>query len=377
MFFGISLILFFAPTQLFAALLIVFGAGLLISTRSFRKSLVDIPLGAFIATRILAVVLSTDISQSLRSLYTEIPYFILFYALLRIIADEKPDFIPVILWCLAIGGIVGSLYGTVGVLTGHLERAQSISAGYYTLGTYLAATISMLLFLGTDREMFRNRIWWSATIILLCIGLVFTLNRAHWGIVAGMILLAGIHRERKLLIGAVVAGIAVVAIFPSVAVRLYETIHFASNLSGRDVIWRGARMIMFDHPLFGFGPGTFREIFPLLGELEDKQVGGWHNDFLRVYMEGGLISLAALFWLLVAAVRTVIRGIRRSGSESADRPRILALSAGLTAIMLSSLLGSGFLDITIIMLTSLLLAMLMHATGSITGPAGSESQSRV
>ncbi len=365
--FALTLIVSFALAQLFAILMIILAAALWTESRTFVRTPVDIPLALFIATRILAVILSTNVALSLRSLYTELPYFILFYAVLRTIATERKEVLSVVLWCLVISGMIGSLYGSVGVLTGHFPRAQSISAGYYTFGTYLAATISILIFLGGDREVFRNRILWSVALILLAAGLVFTLNRAHWGIVGGMILLAGVFRERKLLLGAVVAGVAAVVLFPSVAVRLYETIHFASNLSGRDVIWRGARMIMFEHPAFGFGPGTFREIFPLLGELEDKQVGGWHNDFLRVYMEGGLVSLAALFWLLASGAATVIRQVRRLPSGDPGRSRMLALSAGLTAIMLSSLLGSGFLDITIIMMTSLLLALLMRESGHVVG----------
>jgi len=56
-------------------------------------------------------------------------------------------------------------------------------------------------------------------------------------------------------------------------------------------------MIYSEHPLFGFGPVTFREIFPLFEKLVDKNVSSWHNDYLQVYMESGIIGLLSFLWL--------------------------------------------------------------------------------
>ena len=57
-------------------------------------------------------------------------------------------------------------------------------------------------------------------------------------------------------------------------------------------------MLITRHPLVGFGPRTFTEIFPLFQEMPVKGVGSWHNDFLQIYMESGLVGLIALLWLI-------------------------------------------------------------------------------
>jgi len=81
-------------------------------------------------------------------------------------------------------------------------------------------------------------------------------------------------------------------------------------MSYRDVLWRGAAMIGFEHPVIGFGPRTFRGIFPLMSELGDKKIGSWHNDFIQVYMESGLVGLVPLLWLVAASFSSSIRAIR-------------------------------------------------------------------
>ena len=44
-------------------------------------------------------------------------------------------------------------------------------------------------------------------------------------------------------------------------------------------------MIWDQHPILGFGTRTFNETFLLHDQLVDRGVGGWHNEYLQVYLE--------------------------------------------------------------------------------------------
>jgi lipopolysaccharide cholinephosphotransferase len=147
-------------------------------------------------------------------------------------------------------------------------------------------------------------------------------------------------------------------ISPRVGQRLKETINFTTNLSGRDVIWKGASMIWYDHPIIGYGPGTFLEVFPITSQLEDVHVGGWHNDYLQVFIESGALGLLSLLWLIVTVYKRVLKFLRLQQADVLDRKLIVALTFGISTIFLSSLTGSAFLDILILMTMTYYLAFL-------------------
>jgi O-antigen ligase len=75
-----------------------------------------------------------------------------------------------------------------------------------------------------------------------------------------------------------------------------------ATLSDRNIIWKGASELMFYHPIQGFGPRTFQQIFPYKNEFNDKGVAGWHNDFLQVYFESGIPGLLAFLFIILLII---------------------------------------------------------------------------
>jgi len=71
----------------------------------------------------------------------------------------------------------------------------------------------------------------------------------------------GIIQERKLLIAMIFLFGFMLLFSPSISRRLDQIIHFSENLSDRDILWKGASMVWFHHPILGYGPGTFTEVF--------------------------------------------------------------------------------------------------------------------
>lgn len=353
-----SIILSIVLAQLFALVLIVLAVIHFVRNPKRENTPFDLPLLVFVLFRIFSVVFSTNLSTSARTLLTEIPYYAIFYAVSQWRTILKVRFIHSVLWMFIGAAIIGSCYGTIAALLGVTERAASLTSGYYTFGSYLATTLTMTLMLGRSRMFERKRWVWYGLIIIMAIGLLLTLNRIHWGIMIIAFIVVGLTQERKLLGIMIIFFFIALLLSPSISRRLTQTIHFTENLSDRDVLWQGASMIWFNHPVLGYGPGTFSEIFPLQGALKDKKVGGWHNDYLQVFVESGMLGLISMLWLLATIYKQLVIYLCMHKKDEHKKKLVLSMIAGITVILISSLTGSAFLDVLIRMMFGFLLALL-------------------
>lgn len=349
-----SIMLSITIAQSFAIIIIILAIVCLIKNPKREKSPFDIPLFIFILVRILSIFLSVDIKTSITGLYTEIPYYVIFYALLqqRNILNMKQ--IQSLLVVLIIVGIIGTCYGAVIVLLGLKERAESLTSGYYNFGTYLIAILTITLMLGKTSIFDRKRWVWYGLIFIMAIGILLTLNRIHLVIMILAFIIVGAILERKLLVMIVIVISIGILFSPSINRRLNQTIHFTENLSERDILWSGALQISSNHPFLGYGPNTFSKIFPFPDKLQDAKIGGWHNDYIQVYIESGALGLIAMLWLILSIYKQILS----HKSEGEKHKTILALATGITTIFFSSLTGSAFLNILIRILFGFLLAFL-------------------
>jgi O-antigen ligase len=255
------------------------------------------PFIAFVLARIISVFVSTDFSQSIQILNREIFFYPLFFIVVDCFPIEDKKYFKWFVVILVSSAVVASIYGSVAVLIGATHRATSTTSGFYTLGTFLTVVTAFLLVIGSDKYFVPSKMIWLLLLIIVVVGILFTFNRIHWALIVMIFFIFGVFRERKLvLIVSILAAIIVIAV-PMFRERLVELIFFSRNLSDRDIIWQGASMIYSEHPIFGFGPLTFREIFPLFEKLVDQNISSWHNDYLQVYIESGAVGLIAFLWL--------------------------------------------------------------------------------
>lgn len=260
-----------------------------------------LPYTLFILARIAAIPLSIDPSMSAAAFRTEIPFYLFFYVVFCELRARPTERLRVLVHLLVAAAVVAVAIGFVRYAMGMDERLTSTTAGYYTLGMFLAAVFAMTFALGRRRELFPNRAVWLLLCLVMLVGLLFTFNRMHW-VVAGLAaLVVGAVRERRILIVLVVTGVAAIAALDPLRERFLQLLDAGAHMSGRDVIWRGAMMMIDERPIFGFGLRTFRQVFPLFDEAPDKGIGSWHNDYLQVYMDSGLIALIP-FVAIIAVV---------------------------------------------------------------------------
>lgn len=331
-----SIIFSIALAQILLGLLVVVYVLLTLRgrLRPLLRTPMDLPFAAFILARLLSIPLSVAPATSAHALYQEIPFYFIFFLFTHTRVVRDLDDVHHLMKVLLGAAALAALIGTFKVLMHWEVRASSTTGGYYTLGFFLCTCLPLVLFAGSRPGFYGHRwSWWGITAIL-CMGLVFTFNRLHWLGMGFTFLLAGTLRDRRLLlVFAVAAGVVLVAV-PEVTERFIQLLTLRSNMSDRDLVWRGAWQLAGEKPFFGFGLQTFRLIFPLFDELRDKGISSWHGDYLQTYMESGLVGLGALLWILVTFLRMGYGALRRRDWDPAVRDAAMALGLSLGLVFL-------------------------------------------
>ena len=121
----------------------------------------------------------------------------------------------------------------------------------------------------------------------------------------------GLSLSRKYIIGLSV-GLALIC-----GIYFFSNTKIVSNfMYARGPVWYQTIEAAGEHPVVGYGLGTFKVVFPALSEGWFTAEGRWentHNDFLQVLFETGLVGfivlLAYVIYLLIQCTGVVRIGI--------------------------------------------------------------------
>lgn len=187
-------------------------------------------------------------------------------------------------------------------------------------GVVLALTLAI--------ETRRNRGLFLAAAIIGSLALILSFSRSAALVYAlTLMLLAARHRKSRLVLPALLIGAFLTAAFlPFVPDSYFE--RFASLLSGGDGDWTIDRRwtyqvigidILTERPLFGVGPGNYRDVFtdPSYRFLPGRTLLGrvLHNMYLSVATEYGLLGFGVFLALILAAFFAVFSVMRRPAAE--------------------------------------------------------------
>jgi putative inorganic carbon (HCO3(-)) transporter len=298
------------------------------------------PFIAFVIARIISVFLSTDFSQSAQALNKEIFFYPIFFIVVDCFPIDDKKYFKWFFIVLVVSAIVASIYGSLTVVLEYSERAISTTSGFYTLGTFLTVVAALLLVIGSDKYFIPSKLVWASALVIIVTGILFTNNRIHWALIALIFLVFGVFRERKLIFAISILAAIIIISVPMFRERVMEIIFFSRYLSDRDVLWQGAGLIYSEHPVFGFGPYTFREIFPLFDLLVDKFVSSWHNDYLQVYIESGLIGLLSFLWLGFSVFYCAIESFLSKTTDSFVKDLSFALLLVMVSLYVTGIVGT-------------------------------------
>jgi len=159
--------------------------------------------------------------------------------------------------------------------------------------------------------------------VLLALSLVFlaltNTRSALLGAAIGLLVVAALHRSARLVVALCLAGVAAVAVAPGVADRfaqLGEAREVGGGPTGNTLAWRAgywAEVVTLANrnPVTGIGPN--------MTQRETDEAKRPHNDFLRAYVETGVLGLLAYLGMILLCLHTAALALRRAPPGTLDR----------------------------------------------------------
>ncbi|WNV88546.1 O-antigen ligase family protein [Umezawaea sp. Da 62-37] len=268
-----------------------------------------------------------------------LPFLVVTAILVDVAAREVP------IRALLVSAVAGAAVAGAGALYSLIAEGESRASGPLDDPNDLAHVLVAALPLVVPIVAARRR-WVSALALfagaVLVAGAAATFSRggglALTAAVALLLLRKVLPLRALAAAGAVLAvlvlGGAVVA-EQELAKALQEKSFIAStNVDTRELRWQAAARILTEHPLLGVGPGGFRQEYAGMSHNAevDEQSPVAHNMYLEVAAELGLPGFLLFAGLIGTAVVAGERALRRG----ADRYEVVAVQAGLLAVVVAS-----------------------------------------
>ncbi|MEW6680686.1 MAG: O-antigen ligase family protein [bacterium] len=266
------------------------------------KRLKGIPFNLPILCFIIALILSSLFSQSpMASLLKtgSIARKILIYYLVTIGVSES-KWAKRLIYLTLIGAGIGAIY-TFAIESFHLS--EKILSFNRSLGGACGMLVPLGICMCFIASLKVQRIGFSVISFFLLILLLLTSTRgAYFGAIIAIIFMS-LGKKRVLLF--LLIFLLFSFILP-INQRLIQTFNpnYFPNLE-RIYIWKKGLEIIKDNPLFGIGPAGIETIYN-----GNRQIRHYHNNFLEIGVKGGLLSLSAFIWLLVAIIRFCCKALK-------------------------------------------------------------------
>ena len=295
--------------------------------------------------RLISIFLSQYPQNSYESFYKEGLFFTSAVAIPFYLRTLNKKSVLNLILVFIIGATIMSLVGSVRFLLNDVDRAQAFTSSYAVFSSYLLAAFSVALFIPKTVKSISEISFWSIIYVIILVGIVTSLGRANIAIALVMLLSAIVLRQipfKQLIILGLFFVISISLYIAKPLASVEQRVDNITQLSDRDIIWQGAKEISLKHPLIGFGPRTFQNIFPFKERFADKGIGGWHNDLLQIYFESGIAGLISFIILLWVIVKTSFNQLKDKKTDAEFKLLSTSVLASVIALLLSSLFA-GFI----------------------------------
>lgn len=326
-----------------------------------RISTVTLWVGVFAGASILSAAFSSDPGQAILGASRWVFLLVFVLSLENVVTDQKSA--RRLLWAVAASTVVPLVLG----LTQFVSAGTTVADGFpriegsfshpNTYGFYL--TIAGLILVSVLTRLAPvSRLLAGGLLVAIIVSLLATYSRTSYvAFVVGLVFLAIVGRRKGLL---AVTGLVIAAslLFPGVLERVTDVGEMATvrGTAGDSLAWR----LDYWHDVIAVGEG--RRItgvgLGVAGDLTTQEREP-HNDFVRAYVEVGLIGLAAYVGLIIALGRRVARSLQVTKSAREHDGFSRALAEGFAAVFAAYLVAS----VTSNLMTQLILLWYVLALG--------------
>ncbi len=276
--------------------------------RHNEPSILAFPQSKYILGILLFSLLSIPLSTWTRlSSYTLWEYFkIMFFLYLLVKTIDNTLELRRLIFAIVFGIFLLGIAMTK--VTGAERASVSLAYNPNDIAALIAICLPIIYFMIINEKGLR-RIWCIATGVLMLYALVRTVSRSGFcGLVFICMLI--LIKDRKFTLKSFMFLLAFLAIVYFAPSSYWERINTITNLkvdynmtdpNGRIEIWKRGLQLMFKHPLFGVGVGTF-------AEAEGVSGGQWmaaHNSYIEIGAELGMIGLCLFISLIGSSIRVL------------------------------------------------------------------------
>lgn len=287
--------------------------------------------------------------SSIYSVNTEISFKdsreLLLYVLILIVftAFTRRDDIELLFVALLGSGLINTAYSIAYFIfkADPGQRVKGFMGHYMTqagLLTLFGAVAMGFIFLGRGRQ----RLLWTAGLVLSSIALILTLTRSGWiGLAVALCVSLLLWKPKTLILVPILAGLVFFVSPKPVKDRALSIFSFRefSNMARVGYIHAGIKIIK-DFPWLGTGPDTVDMVFqnPKYGLEESyKRNVHLHNNIIQIAAERGIATLLAWLTFVVTAFVSLARLVKKRAKG------LLAPAAGALAA-LAAFIAAGFFE---------------------------------
>lgn len=296
------------------------------------------PVAAFVGAGALSILVAKNQIGATEDVIRFATLVVIVLVLNQLLTSERTlkHLLVAVYLSLGIPALVGAYQ--VATKTGfHVSASFSRVRGTFDHPNPFSIYLTMLIVMGVALVLKVERR--SVKLLLfgaigLCgVFLLLTYTRSAWiAMIAGLLVVAFYEGKRLFPIMGF-AVVLVVMLVPSVAMRFSDlsTETTQSGAAGNSLVWRfeywQQALQLSENPVVGAGLRTVQASTDVSKEP--------HNDFIRVYVETGLIGLSAYLWFLFSLGRSARRAIRNT-----RRPLEHSVAVGFAGCLASFLLLS-------------------------------------
>ncbi len=337
---ALVVVLFLLAAVLWFAARVASGAWVQLSPLSWA-------LLAFLVAGLLSVIVAIKPQASAME-WLRISSVAAMFLVLEQLITSRTTMMRVIAACY-VGLLLPVLYTVGGMVLGYQvsEAHSSLSrlSGPFNQSNIFARYLAFLVVFAIAILPYVGRRWRLPLAALTLISIVFmalsvTLT-AILGTALAVVLIAVLQRRSRLLISLVAAGVLALTFLPGLASRLMtldSEREIGGGASGSSLTWRfqyWAEVLPLANrnPWAGIGLTGTQYL-----TSEQKQP---HNDFIRAYVETGVVGLVAYVAVLVALVVTVRAALRRATAGTLE----YAVAAGAAGVVVAFIASSFFANV--------------------------------